>query len=90
MAKIKFTSALKNFFPDLEEMEMNAGSVKELLEEVNQKHPGIVGYLLDEKGQLRKHVNIFLDDELIKDRESLSDSTEFTNEVLIYQALSGG
>ncbi len=90
MAKVKFTSALKRFFPELSEMEVEANNVRELVAKLESEIPGLENYLLEDDGQLRKHVNIFLKDEMISDREKLSDSITPSDEILIYQALSGG
>jgi len=90
MAKVKFTSALKRFFPTLEEVEMEGNSINEVLAKINIKYPGINSYLLEEDGSLRKHVNIFLGDELILDRIGLSDQVKSQDKILIFQALSGG
>ena len=90
MAKIKFTSALTRFFPNLTEMDIEAGTVKEALLNVEKNYPGILQYLVEDNGQLRKHVNIFLGDELIKDRQTLCDKISQKDELMIVQALSGG
>jgi len=39
---------------------------------------------------LRKHVNIFVKEEMVADRAKLSDRVEANSRVLIMQALSGG
>ncbi len=62
----------------------------EVLAEVEKEFPGISEYLLDEQGELRKHINIFLRGELIADRVKLSDRVGEQDEVLVFQALSGG
>jgi len=90
MARVKFTSALKRFFPSLTEFEIDGDSVKEALSNIEQRHPGILTYLTEDNGQLRKHVNIFLKGELIKDRVTLNDPVNARDELLIFQALSGG
>ena len=90
MAKVKFTSALKRFFPSLEEIEMAGSTINEVLVGVNNKYPGINSYILEEDGSLRKHVNIFLGEELISDRIDLSDQVNSQDKILIFQALSGG
>ena len=90
MARVKFTSALNRFFPDLTEMEVTGDSVNSILEGVGEKVPGLSDYLLEEDGSLRKHVNIFIKNELIRDRKKLSDQVDDQDEILIYQALSGG
>ncbi len=90
MAKIKFTAALERFFPDLSELTVHGNSVREILHAVEIKYPGISDYLLEEDGSLRKHVNIFLDENMIQDRHELSDEVGEKNEILVFQALSGG
>ncbi len=91
MPKISFTSALKRFFPDLkEEIQLPGSKVSEILKNLENKYPGITDYLVDEEGQLRKHINIFVDGQLIQDRRELSDVLKEEDEVLIFQALSGG
>lgn len=90
MAKINFTSALKRFFPGLEAKQVSGANVSEVLQNLEKLHPGICDYIVDEQGELRKHVNIFLEGELIKDRESLQDAVEDRDEIFIFQALSGG
>lgn len=90
MAKVKLTSALKRFFPTLAEVSVKASNIYDVLVALEQKYPGISGYLVDDDGRLRQHVNIFVKGELIKDRDTLTDSLNDQDEVLIFQALSGG
>ena len=90
MAKVNFTYALKRFYPELESMEISASNVAEVLTNLNQQFPGLRDYLVDEQGRLRQHVNIFIGDKLIKDKERLSDQVTDQDEVFIMQALSGG
>ena len=90
MAIVSFTTALKRFFPDLNKKSFSGENVAEVLAEVEKEFPGIREYLLDEQGELRKHINIFLRGELIADRIELSDSVGEQDEVLVFQALSGG
>ena len=90
MPTIKFTYALKRFFPGLSEMEVQAENLPEVLNEINGLHPGIQSYIVDEQGSLRKHVNIFINGTLIKDRQQLADRINAADEIYIMQALSGG
>ncbi|NOT74063.1 MAG: molybdenum cofactor biosynthesis protein MoaD [Cyclobacteriaceae bacterium] len=90
MPKVKFTSALKRFFPTLGEMQIQGSTVNEALQNINKSHPGILSYLVEENGALRKHVNIFVKGELIQDRLTLNDPINDQDELVIFQALSGG
>lgn len=90
MARVMFTPHLRRFFPGLSELSLRAATVAELLVALEQKHPGLSGYLVDERGALRRHVNIFVRGELVRDRERLGDALGPDDEVHIMQALSGG
>ena len=90
MSKVSFTSALKRFYPDLSPQTINASSVAELLNKLEGRFPGLKDYLLDERGRLRKHVNIYIGENLVEDREELKDKITEDDSVLIFQALSGG
>ncbi len=90
MPTIRFTAALKRFFPDLVDQEVSGNTVKDILFQVNLRYPGIQSYLIEETGGLRKHINIFVRGELITDRSGLQDELGAQDEVVIFQALSGG
>ena len=90
MIKVEFTPALKRFFPDIQPQEVEANTVAEVMQRLEDNYPGINTYLRDESGQLRKHINIFVDQELVRDRTQLADELEGKREILIFQALSGG
>lgn len=90
MATVKFTYALRRFFPDLGETAVACSSLPEVMEVIEATYPGITSYILDERGELRQHVNIFIDGIQITDRKNLSDSFREDSEIYIMQALSGG
>ncbi len=90
MPLVKFTANLKRFYPTLDVMQVNASTVADVLAAVEARHEGIRDYIVDEQGALRKHVNIFIGNEMVQDREKLNDHLAESDEVYIMQALSGG
>jgi molybdopterin converting factor small subunit len=91
MPRVQFTSHLRRFFPDLgQDEEIEATSVAELVVALNDRYPGFADYVVDERGALRQHVNIFVGENLVRDRTRLSDPLDSRSEVFILQALSGG
>lgn len=90
MAHVSFTRHLQRFFPALAAGEVPGATVRELIDELERRHPGLASYLVDETGRLRRHVNIFVGDEPVRDRERLSDALAPDARVAILQALSGG
>lgn len=90
MPVVHFTNNLRRFFPGLDKIEAPASDVAALLRTIDKDHPGLLGYLVEDDGSLRKHVNVFVDGELIHDRKGLSDPVAEGSEVHVIQALSGG
>lgn len=91
MPTVSFTKALKRFYPNLEnKIYIKGDKISEILEGIEDIYPGIKDYIVEENGQLRKHVNIFRGEDPIDDRVALSDVVDDEDEVFIIQALSGG
>ncbi len=90
MPFVRFTPHLQRFFPTLAEGEVPGATVRELVEELDRRHPGLASYVVDETGRLRRHVNVFVGDEPIRDRQRLGDALSPEDRVFILQALSGG
>ena len=92
MPVVEMTSHLYRFFPALEnrEIRVRAGSVAEVLREVDTIAAGFSDYIVDERGALRRHVNIAVNKALVIDRKTLSDFAAEDATVYIFQALSGG
>lgn len=90
MPYVKFTKNLERFFPGLSDLSVEAATVADVVKAVDSRWPGLAAYIVDERGALRKHVNIFIGEDMILDRERLSDSVDPNSRVYIFQALSGG
>jgi molybdopterin converting factor small subunit len=92
MASVAFARHLYRFFPSLEgkDVKVKAETVAEAVRELEKLCPGFAFYVVDERGSLRVHVNIFVEEELILDRVALSDRLKPDSKIYIMQALSGG
>lgn len=92
MARIELTKHLKALFPALEAapFELDVTSVAQAVAALEALAPGVAFYICDERGRLRRHVNVFVDQEMICDRTLLSDALSSASDVFIAQALSGG
>lgn len=71
-------------------MNVDADTVGGVLDAVFAESPKLRSYVVDEHGRLRKHVNVYLNDELVRDRVALSDKVAAADEIFVFQALSGG
>ena len=89
MATVHFTSHLQKF-TDCEALTVSAATVGEALASAFANNGQLRSYVLDEQGQLRRHMTVFVDGQLIADRLGLSDPLTDESELYIMQALSGG
>lgn len=88
--EIRFSAHLKRFV-DLPDVYRTSGSsVRDVIDQLESDFPGVTTYLLHENGKLRQHVNLFLDERMIRDRDRLSDTLDNTKTIFVIQALSGG
>ena len=89
MATVNFTSNLKRHL-DCPPRTVHAETVRQALDQVFVDNKRLAGYILDDQSRLRKHVTIFVDGRMIKDRQSLGDRLSPDSEIYVMQALSGG
>ncbi|MCB1134040.1 MAG: MoaD/ThiS family protein [Verrucomicrobiae bacterium] len=70
--------------------EVHAETVREALDELFREFPAARSYVLDDQGETRQHVAIFVNGEAVTDRNGLSDPVDEGSVVFVMQALSGG
>lgn len=97
MAKVVLASALARWLPpavavDGGEVSLAiAGStIFEVLERLFAQYPVLRGYILDERGALRRHVALFVDGSAVHHNSDLRQALGEQSDVHVMQALSGG
>jgi hypothetical protein len=69
---------------------VQGAALREVLDAAFSANPQARGYVLDDRGELRHHMVVFIDGEMLRDRVNLSDPVRPDSEVYVMQALSGG
>jgi sulfur-carrier protein len=92
MPRVEMTHHLYRFFPHLKGQVITVPtcSIAEVLLAINDMAPGFTDYVLDERGALRRHVNISINNTMLVDKVKLSDRIPEDGTVYIFQSLSGG
>ena len=70
-------------------VEAQGGTVQALLNDLGQRYPGITQRLFD-NGQVRRFVNVYLNDEDIRYLDNLNTAIKDGDEVAIIPAVAGG
>jgi sulfur-carrier protein len=71
-------------------VEASGGTLREALAALWQQHPGLRDRILDDRGDVRPHVNIFVGSESAKAMGGLDTPLSSTDEIAIIPAVSGG
>jgi len=64
MPRVCLREPLKRLAGNRSEHAIEGGTVGELLAELERAHPAADGWILDERGVLRRHINVFVNGEL--------------------------
>lgn len=70
--------------------EAAGATLRAVLDEYFRENERARGYVLDEQGKIRQHMVVFIDGELVRDRDRLSDPVLPNSTIDVIQALSGG
>ena len=74
-------------YTDADEIELRGATLGALLDDLEARFPGIRFRIVDEQGQIRKHMRFFLNGEPVFD---LAQPVRPSDEINMVQALSGG
>lgn len=89
MPRVVFTRSLERFVA-CPPRDVAGGTVREALEAAFADNPRLRGYVLDDRGLLRRNVTVFVGGEVVRDRDGLSDAAAPADEIYVMQALAGG
>lgn len=89
MPKVVFTPNIQRHV-ECPEAEAPGRTVREVLDNVFTANPRARSYVLDDQAALRRHMSIFLDGVLIRDRAGLSEAVGESSTIYVFQSLSGG
>ncbi len=88
--KVRIPTPLQKLTSDQAEVEISASSIHNLIQELDKSYPGIKERICDEKGNLRRFVNVFLNEEDIRFLKKEQTPLKDGDEVSIVPAIAGG
>jgi molybdopterin converting factor small subunit len=72
------------------ELSLAGASVREVLHEIERSQPELYKCVCDETGKVRRHVNLFVNKDHMRDREGVDTALAPGDVVTIMPAVSGG
>lgn len=88
--KVLIPTPLRKLTSDQETVTVEADSITAMMQALEAAHPGIGGRLLDEQGNLRRFVNLYVNGEDIRFLQGKETVLKAGDEVSIVPAIAGG
>jgi sulfur-carrier protein len=85
--RVRIAALLHSYTGGMKVVDVEASTVGEAIAALDRRFPGFAFRIVDEQGQIRPHMNIFLGEEKVRD---VATPISGTTEIYIVGALSGG
>ena len=86
MATVRLRNPLKQKAGDRADHAVSGATVLEALRDLERAQPGLGGWILDERGEIRRHINVFVNGEPGEPETAIGDD----DRVDVLPAISGG
>jgi sulfur-carrier protein len=86
MAVVKLRAPLTELTGGRRELDLQGSTVREVLRALEQEHPAITGWILDERTTIRQHINVFVNGERGREDTALTPG----DRIYVLPSISGG
>ena len=86
MAIVRLRAPLSELADGRRELEFEGSTVAEVLRALEREHPDITGWILDERGKIREHVNVFVNRDCGQEDTAVAPG----DQLQVIPAISGG
>ena len=88
--KVRIPTPLRKLTNGADEVMANGSNVSEIINDIEKNYPGIKERICEADGNLRRFVNIYLNDEDIRFKNNLETTLTENDELSIIPAIAGG
>ncbi|TFG64239.1 MAG: MoaD/ThiS family protein [Nitrospirales bacterium] len=90
MIKVRIPTPLRTMTGGKSEVELTGNTVSEIIDNLGSAHPGIKERVYDEQGEIRRFINIYVNEEDIRFLTGKDTPLKDGDEVSIIPAIAGG
>ncbi|MEQ9618701.1 MAG: MoaD/ThiS family protein [Deltaproteobacteria bacterium] len=90
MPSVRIPTPLRKLTSEKDEVSISAANVGELIEEMESQYPGIKDRLCDESGNVRRFINLYVNNEDIRFLSGKETALKEDDVVSIIPAIAGG
>ncbi|MEP7060545.1 MAG: ubiquitin-like small modifier protein 1 [Actinomycetota bacterium] len=86
MATVTLRAPLKDLAGGKSDVQAEGATVGEVVRALESRHPKLTGWILDDQGQIRRHVNVFVNGERVREDAAV----EPADRLHVLPSISGG
>ena len=90
MVSVRVPTPLRKFTNGIDEVSVDGSTVRSLVENLDQKYPGIKERICDETGKIRRFVNVYVNGDDIRFLQNLETALKEGDTISIVPAIAGG
>ncbi len=90
MSSVFIPSPLRRYTAGQSKVQVSGATITELIENLERQFPGVKSRLCDESGQIKRYVNVFVNDEEIRALQGTHTRLADKDEITIVPAMAGG
>ena len=87
---VRIPTILRPYTGGESEVAADGGTLSEVLDALEGAHPGIKARVLDDQGQIRRFVNVYINDDDVRFAQGLATATPDGTSISIIPAVAGG
>ena len=87
---VRIPTILRTYTGGESEVSAEGGTLAEVLDDLDSNHSGIKGRIVDETGELRRFVNVYVGNDDVRFLDNLSTPTPDGSQVSVIPAVAGG
>ena len=87
---VRVPTILRPYTQGVSEVSAEGTTLTEVLDSLDASYPGIKGRVLDDSGELRRFVNVYVDDDDVRFAEGLQTTIKDGGQVSFIPAVAGG
>ncbi len=88
--EVRIPTILRTYTDGEKSVEATGATLSELIENLESNHPGIKARLLEDQGDLRRFVNLYVNDEDVRFTGGLDTELSDGDQVVVLPAVAGG
>ena len=87
---VRLPGALRDAAGGETRLSATGATLRDVIADIDRRHPGFASRVLDEEGALRSYVNVYIGDEDVRTRGGSAATVPDGSDVLVIPAMAGG